>query len=155
MLWLVVALPSVAVIGGIATLVLALRDGGADVVPAEVRRTAQVQVEDLTPDRRALRDGLAARMVIDAASGAVRLGIEAGAPPPVPSLELHLVHPLRSEADRRLSLVRSGPDWHGRLEAQRTHAWNLRLGPPDGSWRLVGRLEPGATQAALRPALRD
>ena len=57
--------------------------------------------------------------------------------------------------DLELRLVQSGAGWHGRIEPRRAHAWNLRLMPADSSWRLVGRIEPDASQVELHPALRD
>ncbi|MCI1728928.1 MAG: FixH family protein [Chiayiivirga sp.] len=155
MVWLVVALPLAAVIAGITTLVLALRSGGADAVPAEVRRTAQIQVEDVAADQRALRDGLSASLVVDRQTGALELRLSP-APTPTPvQLQLHLAHPQRADADLELRLVQSGAGWHGRIEPRRAHAWNLRLMPADSSWRLVGRIEPDASQVELHPALRD
>ena len=155
MLWLVVALPVFAVVAGIATLVLALRSGGADAVPSQVRRTAQIQVADLSADQLALRAKLRATLQVDVGTGALELRLLGAAASPPPTLRLDLVHPLHAEADRSLILVASGSTWHGRIDPARTHAWNLRLVSIDASWRLIGRLEREAAQATLRPALSE
>ena len=155
MLWLVIALPLAAVIAGIATLVLALRHGGADAVPSEVRRTAQIQVADVHADRQALDAGLSAVLDIDASTGAVALRLHGARTEPASTLQLELIHPVRADADRTVALVASGSTWHGRIDAVREHAWNLRLSAPDARWRLVGRLERVATEAMLQPALRE
>jgi hypothetical protein len=153
MLWLVWGLPALVVIAGIATLVIALRAGGADAVPAEVRRTAQIQVEDLQADREAQRLGLRAELRRDAATGAVQLRLEGAVPPADPQLRLRLRHPAQAGRDRELRLVRAANAWHGRLEPDGAQAWNLV--PLDARWRLSGRLAHDATAAALQPRWRE
>ena len=153
MFWLVVALPAGAVCAGFATLALALHEGGADASAAQVRRTAQIQVEDLASDRRAADLGLAAEMRLDARTGALTLSFGAGPPANEAELELQLLHPTRAAADRVQPLVRSGAHWFGRIEPDSPHAWNLRLTPADGSWRLHGRLAAGAQRANLLPSV--
>jgi hypothetical protein len=155
MVWLVVALPLASVIAGFTTLVLAVRSGGSDAVPAEVRRTAQIQVQDMAADQRALREGLAANLVLDVQTGALELRLVPASSQPPAQLVLHLAHPQRAAADREVRLTRSGAGWYGRIEPQRMHAWNLRLTPPDARWRLLGRLEADAHGTQLRPALAE
>lgn len=154
MLWLVVALPLASVIAGITTLTLALRSGGADAVPGEVRRTAQIQIANLAADQRALHQRLSATLQVDAGTGALELQLDAALAPPR-QLQLDLIHPSRAELDRSIPLVQAGAGWHGRLDRPRDHAWNLRLRAPDANWRLVGRLEREATRTSLMPALRE
>lgn len=154
MVWLVWGLPSLVVVAGIATLVIALRAGGSDTTPAEVRRTAQIQVEDLEADRAALARGLRGELRIQADTGAVQVVLDAVSGEDVPVLQLQLRHPGRADRDETLALVAANGAWHGRL-APRAQAWNLELSPPDRAWRLGGRLERGATTASLAPRLAD
>lgn len=154
MLWLVIALPAASVVAGIATLLIALRAGGADAISTQVQRTAQIQVEDLAPDRRADALELTATLQLDRGTGAV--GTILTQPGVVADLQLRLLlqHPAEARADHATMLVRSGERWLGRLEpVPAAHAWNLQLVSGDGRWRLWGRLEAGASSATLRPRL--
>ena len=142
------------VIAGFATLALAMRDGGADSTPSEVRRTAQIQVEDTSAEQRAAAMGMEGRMERDAQTGALTLTLTLTAQVAVDEsqLQLRLLHPSRAAQDRTVLLARAGTTWHGRIEPA-AHAWNLRLEPQDGRWRLAGRLAVDATEASLRPAV--
>lgn len=157
MLWLVVVLPAVVVVAAIVTLVLAIRSGGSDAVPVEVRRTAQIQVANLDADREALRLGLRGELLLDAGTGAVQLTLQARTQAPVGGerLALEMAHPQAAAADLSIPLVRSGSQWLGRVPLDGAHAWNLALAPEDGAWRLVGRLPAGAARATLAPALAE
>lgn len=152
MVWLVIALPAAVVVAGIATLAIAVRSGNTDAMPAAVQRTAQVQVADLSADRRAAEADLRAELHIDADTGALRLttstAIPAGA-----RLRLSFVHPTRARDDLASTLVASENGWLGRADAPRDHDWLLELRPADGAWRLVGRLPATATHIQLQPAL--
>lgn len=154
LLWLVVAIPLASVVAGIATVVVASRTGSTDAVIDPVRRTAQVQDSDLRADRQAARLGLAARAGVDAGTGAVRLVLQ-GAPDGTGPLRLVLAHPVRRSADLELDLVPAGDGtWLGRIAGvDLGHDWNLLLAPPDGAWRLVGRLAAGSDGFELAAAL--
>jgi hypothetical protein len=152
MLYLVVALPATVVVAGFVTLGLAMRDGGADSVPSQVRRTAQVQVEDGSIDRRAATLGLEAVLRRDADTGALTLSLRSPLPLDDGQLQLQLLHPARAAGDRELTLVRSGEAWYGRIEPV-DHACNVRLESIAGDWRLSGRLPADAHEARLRPAV--
>jgi hypothetical protein len=155
MLWLVFGLPFAVVVAGIATLLIALRAGGADVVPTTVRRTAQIQVEELAADREALRLALAGDLIWQPDTGALRLQLRGLSLPADAELRLHLTHPRDAAADRELRLVRGGDAWHGRLDPGLDLRWNLELVPPDARWRLAGRWERGMRSVALRPRLQE
>lgn len=122
-------------------------------MPAEVRRTAQIQVEDIATDRTTLRLGLRGDLVLANDSEAVRVVLD-GSVASASSLRLRLIHPGHADLDRDVTLIASGEAWHGRLPVG-THAWNIELSPPDGAWRLAGRLDPGTTRVALRPRLAE
>ena len=66
MVWLVVAIPLAAVVASTALLVSAARStGNNDAVTDQVRRTAQIQVEDLAPDLAARELQLAATVSVE------------------------------------------------------------------------------------------
>jgi hypothetical protein len=155
MLWLVWGLPALVVVAGLATLAIAIRSGGADAVTSEVRRTAQIQVEDLGADREALRLGLNGELQRTRDTGALRLVLADAAAGDAVRLQLRLRHPSHAAHDREVPLVRGDGAWLGRLDAAPDQAWNLELQPPDGRWRLSGRLEADAAAASLRPRLRE
>lgn len=155
LVWLVWGLPALVVVAGFATLAIAIRAGGADAVPAEVRRTAQIQVEDLAADRVALDIALRGELAVAPGTGAVALTLASRDAIRETRLRLRLSHPSRADDDLELLLTRGGEAWHGRLPATASHAWNLDLAPLDARWRLAGRLEPGQAGATLRPRLRD
>jgi hypothetical protein len=152
MLWLVIALPLSVVIAGFVTLAIAIRTGGADAGPDEVRRSAQIQTSDLAPDRKAAALGLAGRLSVDAETGAIRLALT---PKPAPTaLTLLLIHPARAAEDQSLTLTPTGGDWLGRLpDLSLDHDWLVQLLPEDRQWRLQGRLKADTGATLLEPAL--
>lgn len=153
LLWLVVLIPLATVVAGISTVVIATRTGSTDAVIDPVRRTAQVQDSDLRADREAARLGLSGRAGVDAGTGAVRLSLAGDAA--AGRLQLTLAHPVRRSEDRSFELVPGGAGvWLGRLDGiDLGHDWNLLLAPPDGRWRLVGRLAAGSDAFELAAAL--
>ncbi len=149
MLWLVVALPALGVLAGVLIVVAALRSGGADALSTEVRRTGQIQQENLAPDLAAARAGLVGELHIDAAGG-LRLDLTGGAPVNDETLQLRLIHTSEARHDRDIVLRREDGQWRGRLETSADSSWTLRLQPADGRWRLGGRLTAGAAAAPLQ-----
>ena len=150
LVWLVFSLPAMSVVAGFA--LLALAGGPIDAVADPVRRTAQVQDTDLSPDLQARRMGLSARvrrvgMVLDVVpTGA---GFDRAAP-----LELVLRHPILASKDRRVTLEPSVSGWSGRIGGfDDAHDWLVELAPPDRQWRLRGRWQARAAQAEVGPAL--
>lgn len=153
MLWLVVALPAAVVVAGIATLVIAIRAGGSDAIPDEVRRTAQIQVADLGADARAQALGLSALVRVD--GDALEVLPVSGALPRDAVLTLRLRHPTRAAGDRELVLQPSVLGWRVDHTLERGHDWRLELVPADRSWRLRGRLPAGLLAARVSPALAE
>ena len=43
--------------------------------------------------------------------------------------------------------------WRSESSLAGAQAWHLRLVAADGSWRLVGRYQPGDTELRLEPAV--
>lgn len=155
MLWLVLALPFSVVVAGIVTLVLAARSGSFDAVPDPVQRIGKAQTLDLGPDRLATGLGLAGELRLAPDTEAVEL-VAPDLPAADVRLRLVLSHPSEARADVSVELLASGAGrYAARLAVPRSHAWNLRLSPLDGRWRLQGRLDAGALSAALAPALDE
>lgn len=153
MLWLVIALPAVVVVAGIATLVLAQQSGGSDALADQVQRTAQVQVADLGPDARASALHLSAILRVDGdALEVLPVGGRFALDRP---LLLALRHPIHAAEDRALRLMPHRGGWRAHLVIARDHDWRLELGPTDGAWRLSGRLPVQQGAARLAPALPE
>ena len=154
MAWLVIGLPTIVVGAAIATLIIAIRAGGTDAYPTQVKRTAQVQVEDLAADRAAIAMNIAGTLAIDASTGAVRVMLD-NVPAATMQLRLDLIHPARAQGDVQRMLVRSGDVFLGRLDVPVAQVWSVQAGDAEGTWRVTGRFEPGLGAVALKPALSE
>lgn len=152
MVWLVIALPLTAVVAGLGILTIAIRSGSTDAVPDVVRRTLQIQDADIAADRRAIELGLQGELSIDPLTGAIQASLR-GVPEPTSAMTLRLLHAGRASRDMELRLVRAAEGWHGRIDGTAGQAWNIELSALDGSWRVGGRLDPGATHSELIPML--
>ncbi|MDH5822232.1 FixH family protein [Luteimonas sp. RD2P54] len=154
-IWLVIGLPLVAIVAGVGLVVVASRSGGSDAIPDTVRRTAQVQVADLTPDAAAQRERLSAVLRFDAERGLVEVLPVSGRFMRDEPLRLTLAHPARADDDRELQLAPTETGWRAEAALDTGHDWNLRLTAADGRWRLQGRLARGELAAHMHPALLD
>lgn len=152
MVWLMIAIPLASVIVGLSLLTIAIRSGSADAVPDVVRRTLQIQDSDIAADRRAIELGLRGELSIDPDTGAIEASLQ-GLSDSSSSLTLRLLHAGRASRDLELRLVPAGERWHGRIEGTTGQAWNIELSAQDNSWRVGGRLDPGATRSELIPML--
>jgi hypothetical protein len=153
MVWLMLALPAAAVIAGLATVWIAVRAGGSDAIPEDVRRTAQVQTVALGPDAEAAARGLS--LVLSVRGDALLLlpaggDLRADARTP---LRLALRHPTRAVEDVELRAQAGTDAWRASHALDRSHDWRVEVRAADGRWRLVGRLPAGAGATLLRPAL--
>lgn len=151
--WLMLALVLAAVGGGIAMVVIAGGDGATDAVADDVRRTAQVQTVDLSPDQVARERGLSAIVRVDAEQELVQVLPVSGDFDRAAPLRLKLEHPTRAAADRELVLQPGELGWSVQAVPGSGHDWRVELGPADGGWRLQGLLPKGQRAAHLRPAL--
>lgn len=147
--WLMIVIPAATVLAGVWTLWLAASESGVDTNPDTVRRTAQVQVTSLEPDENASRLGLRGRAWIDGDALLVSVQPTAGLVAP----QLQLVHPIENSLDRLLELRPDPRGWRAEASLGGKEAWHLRLLAADGSWRLVGRYQPGDTEVLLEPSV--
>ena len=151
-LWLMIGLPLAAIVAGIATVVIAVRAGGSDAIPDDVRRTAQVQTVELGSDERAAELGLSA--VFSVQEDAIDVLVATGDFDRTKPLRLSLQHPVDGKQDLSLELA---PNARGGWSAAHTldvgHAWRVQLSDATGGWRLLARLPAGQRGVLLRPAL--
>lgn len=171
MLWLVVGLPALVVVAGISTVVIAIRAGGSDAIPEDVRRMAQVQTAELGPDARAAEQGLS--LVFSVQDDALALLPASGDIDRAAPLQLSLHHPTDAAQDQKITLAPSADGWRiafasdaeakadasahtvvpagvGQLDSG--HDWRVVATAADGRWRLHGRLAAGQRAVLLRPA---
>lgn len=151
--WLVIALVTASVVGGVVMVRVAGSDGPMDAVPDQVRRTGQVQQAELGPDARAAALKLSAVLRVDRKRGLVEVIPVTGEFDRDASLTLSLHHPLHAAEDRVLALAPGETGWRVDALANTGHDWNLQLAPADGAWRLRGRLPRGQQAAHLGPAV--
>jgi len=151
MLWLVIAIPLLTVVAGVATAVIAAQ-GPPDRMDPGVRRVAQVQTSDLAPDLAAAARGISAELEVERRDGTLTLRVVGAGGN---DLQLWLRHP--GDARRDLSaplLPLEGNRYRGSSGALGDGPWNLSLSGGQGAWRLSGRLPAGASRATLQPAVR-
>lgn len=151
MVWLVWGLPAASVVAGVLLVVTAVRSGGADEVTDKVQRRAQIQVSELGPDQRASAMKLAVILRIGADS--IEVLPVSGDVPRTQALVLDLSHPTDSSRDQRLVLQPSGQGWSVPAKVGIDHDWIARLGPTDGAWRVLGRVQTGGYAVRLGSAL--
>lgn len=155
MLWLVVGLPALVVVAGLSTVVIAIRAGGSDAIPEDVRRMAQVQTAELGPDARAAEQGLS--LVFSVQDDALALLPASGEIDRAAPLTLALHHPTDAAQDRSLRFAPSVDGWRLDTRADAPaldpgHDWRVVATAADGRWRLHGRLVAGERAVLLRPA---
>jgi hypothetical protein len=110
----------------------------------------------LERDQYAQRVGLTARGHYDRTDRILRLQLSSARPVGIQQCQLTLVHPTRSEQDRRIALRYDRPSgaYVGELPAELVSGrWHLVLEPADALWRLTGRVElPDVQEFELVPA---
>ncbi|MBD3671561.1 MAG: FixH family protein [Gammaproteobacteria bacterium] len=151
--WFLFGLPGVAVVAGIATVIIATLGYDGLVADDYYKQGLAINV-DLEKDRVARHLGLNAQMEFDLRQGWVRVDLDSEVAIPPQELSLSLIHPTRADADLHLQLSPAGTP--GRYEASfapQQHAihWNLLLSSASGDWRLQGRY-PGGYAASARLA---
>lgn len=151
MVWLIVALPAASVVAGLMLVATAIRSGGADEVTDKVQRHAQIQLTELGPDQRAQAMNAAVLLRIDPDS--VEVLPVSGDLPRDQSLVLDLNHPTDASRDQRVVLLPTAHGWRASSRVDTSHDWIARLGPANGAWRLLGRVEDGGRATRLGSAL--
>lgn len=157
-LWLIVGLPALVIVAGLATLYIAISHGGSDAIPDEVRRTAQIQTAELGPDQRAAELKLSAvfsvqkdHLEVLPATGPLVDDKAMRAQP----LRLLLAHPTDGAKDIELKLLPTAAGWRVDHALDAGHDWRIQVQPEGTAWRLHGRLPAGQRGVLLTPALGD
>jgi hypothetical protein len=136
--WLLIALPMSAVIGGIATIVIAVSTSDGLVVDDYYKRGKAIN-RDLARDRMAALYRLEADFDFEAHGRRVDLRLKARDYILPEALMLSLLHPTRKGFDQRIRLVRTEAGrYTGGLDALTPGNWYVQLEADD--WRLSGKL---------------
>ena len=139
--WLVITIPALAVVGGIAMIVISVVSDDGLVVDDYYRRGKQIN-RVLERDRAAATLQLSARLAIDA-QNIVRVKLRSDVNAPLPErVELNLAFATRSGIDQTVALrqVSSGGDYAGELLRPLIDGrWYAQL--QTERWRLVGALQ--------------
>jgi len=149
MLWLVLGLPLTAVIGALASVVIA--NVGADPVVSDTLRNDGLAINrDPAGDRAAAAAGVVASIDAQGARLTVRLALAQGAAPA--QLVVLLSHATHAEFDRMLRLERGADGRYGApLAALPAGHWYIEVAPPDRAWRLTGDFGDTPRALVLRP----
>ena len=148
--WLLIALPLSAVIGGIITIYLAVTTSDGLVVDDYYRHGKAIN-RVLARDRAAAARGLEARIALDAVNNRVAVQLAARDADLPDALTLAFLHPTTKGHDQQIRLARTGDDrYSGQFEDLRRGDWHLQLEADD--WRLSGRIRvPLESPAVLLP----
>lgn len=149
--WLLIAFPLTAVIGGFVTLALAIQSDDGVVEDDYYHRGKEIN-RVLARDQAAARQGLAGDVALDAAAQELRLSLSARDPKAVPAqVELQFLHATRAGMDRTLLLARGSDGiYRAGLPVLTPGHWHVQVSTAD--WRLVGSLQaPRDASAVLRP----
>jgi len=149
MVWLVIALPALAVAGALASVVTAFVTRDA-VVADEYRKEGLAINRDPTRDRAAQRLGVSAALAVE--DGALTVRLVPGTAPPPAQLVVIFSHATRAELDRLVTL-RSVADgvYSAPLAPLAPGHWYLEVSPADRGWRLTGEFAESLGPMTLRP----
>jgi len=149
--WLLIAFPMSAVIGGFVTLTLAIQSDDGVVADDYYHRGKEIN-RVLARDQAAARAGLTGTVTLDGGQGQLVLSLSAGEAKAIPpQIELQFLHATRAGLDRTLLLARSADGtYRAGLPALDPGHWHVQVSTSD--WRLVGSLNaPAERTATLRP----
>jgi uncharacterized protein len=131
--WILFGLPVSAVIAGIITLVIAVKNEDGLVAEDYYKQGLAIN-QVLERESRAAALGLVARVSFDGTVVRVDLSGDGGAPP---TLTLRFAHPTRAGEDRSLPLARAPGGWYqGERPALSAGRWLVQLEDGAGTWRL-------------------
>ena len=152
--WLLIALPATAVVGGMITLYLAVTTSDGLVVDDYYARGMHIN-RDLARDRAALAHGLEAHLDIDLTGNHVTVTLAAHDYAPPRTVQLSILHPTRPHHDQHLVLEQVGErQYAGTIGELSRGKWYLQLEADD--WRLAGRLHmPLTAPVVLTPLYTD
>ena len=142
------ALPAAAVVAGIATLLIALKDADRALTASYHLEGARLD-EDFERSRRAAQLGLAASFDLSAGAGQCTVTLAPAVDADV--LELRLTHGSDAGLDRMLRLTRQDDGvYRSDCASAPLGRWRIALGDAAGSWALRGAADGPLSSFELR-----
>jgi len=139
-LWLVIALPLLAVVASLTSLALAVTRGDPELPKDWEGAALDRDQQRLT---LAASEGITATISYRPDTQHCAIALHGAAPA---QLRLDLVHPTDPRADRRLTLARAGESYEADCAGLPVAHWWLEVSDDTGRWmlrgRTVGRLQP-------------
>jgi hypothetical protein len=137
LVWLVIAFPLAAVIGGFATLYLAIRSWDGLVVDDYYKKGLEIN-KVLARDELAQQSGYTASVAVDDATVTVRLGSAQGKP--LPSvIKVSFIHATRAGLDRQLEIPQTGAGvYRAPVASLPPGHWHVHIETSD--WRLIDQI---------------
>jgi hypothetical protein len=137
--WLLIALPMSAVIGGMITIYLAVTTSDGLVVDDYYKRGKTINM-DLARDAAAASHGLRARLDFDLTNRRILLSLDSSDNLHPAQVRFSLLHPTRPGNDQVIMLLPAGEGTYaGTLQELQDGNWYLQLEADD--WRLSGALQ--------------
>jgi hypothetical protein len=145
--WLMIALPMSAVVGGIITIYLAVSTSDGLVVDDYYKRGKAINL-DLARDQAAVRHQLRADIDIDLRENRVRLLLKSSDAVLPDALTFSLLHPTQPGHDQVIVLRHTGDGvYSGSVDELVRSNWHLQLEADD--WRLSGRMQIPQTDTTV------
>ena len=141
-LWLVIALPLLAVVASLTSLALAVTRGDPE-LPKDYHWEGAALDRDQQRLTLAASEGITATISYRPDTQHCAIALHGAAPA---QLRLDLVHPTDPRADRRLTLARAGESYEADCAGLPVAHWWLEVSDDTGRWmlrgRTTGRLQP-------------
>lgn len=138
--WFLIAFPAMAVLAGIATIIIAVNSDDGLVKDDYYKAGLSIN-QRLESTQKAKELKLKAAVEWDSSTHAVALNLS-GQLAPLPSrLKLLLTHATRANRDQNITLFLAPgkKSYHGKTDDIKNGNWILILEPEDSSWRISGR----------------
>lgn len=147
--WLLISFPASAVIGGIATIYLAIQSPNAMVVDDYYKAGLAI---NQVKHQQALARQMRIEALLRSDGNNLQLRLSSKTPVNDTRLTLKFTHSTRAELDQQISLTRQGENaYSAPIPELQPGFWYLRLEPVDQSWEIRERLAiNGPFQAQLR-----
>ena len=145
--WLMIALPMTAVIGGMITIYLAVTTSDGLVVDDYYKRGKTIN-KDLARDDAAARYQLRASIELDLQDNRMQLQLESANAVLPKVLTFSLLHPTQPGHDQVISLQHAGDGvYYGAIDEVARGNWYLQLEADD--WRLSGDMQIPLTEKVV------
>ncbi len=132
--WILIGLPASAVVAGIVTLVIALKNEDGLVAEDYYKQGLAIN-QVIEREARAAKMGLKAQMLV--AGNNIRIHLEGSGTLPG-SIVVRFVHPTRAGEDREIVLTPVAPGWYqAALPELAQGRWRLHIEDAETSWRLT------------------